>query len=561
VNSQKREEKQREKARKMEILRLEVHDRYLGFVPIVNCSLTIAVVPRFWLKGYGSQKVDDLTGLIILPDNGSTDILFDGTSSRIEKIRNEIRSVRTSGQQLWISSRIVSSGIANNQLSPDKANELALALALMLWRDWPNEMNSRMLGLGLEKNTHHLLLGHSLVSQVNNRMFELRRTYTSNRVQGPTIKGRLNITESIPLLAVGLPEVVCDVDEFDIQSLHYSALMTTLEEVARLSSSINSDQSDAVLQFRKSVSERARTCRAKFREIPSIPISKAYSILMTEQLPAQLRNWRDIFEQACALLKRDQGTFTPARLKTQPPIERQGEKIWEMVLFRAFSKEIRFNTQSEPSMMNPWQKTNGEIILATKKPDLSIMIDQELHLLDAKYYNNPSKVLASNEWQMMGYALLPLSEQPKLFPKSVSMLVPIYPSEDEDSTIVAEKIESRTLYSPLSVENESEIRIKTQDGNMIEDADFKIYDSNGNLVSNSELIVEFADGRRIIRIESENQLQKTVEKQKSPPYLHIFTLPFPSPKHIFSQNQEEKWQESIVDSITKKIKQGVEASG
>jgi hypothetical protein len=71
-------------------------------------------------------------------------------------------------------------------------------------------------------------------------------------------------------------------------------------------------------------------------------------------------------------------------------------------------------------MVNPWQFPIIEMIndsdddsyikRANKRPDLKIHYDNKIIILDAKYYDNISKVISSSGYQLMGYALLPWKE-------------------------------------------------------------------------------------------------------------------------------------------------------
>ena len=111
-----------------------------------------------------------------------------------------------------------------------------------------------------------------MLDTVRNEMRELRRSYKEILVRSPAIRGRIDFKSSLPLIAAKVPEMICITDEFSVSSMHYSALMTSLDFIASETSEINNDSTYGFLSsLITTIGEEAMETRARFREIPSMP--------------------------------------------------------------------------------------------------------------------------------------------------------------------------------------------------------------------------------------------------------------------------------------------------
>jgi len=440
----------------------------LGITVLKESKIIVAVVPRTWF----GKKVPDLiinneTKIIALPDKFERTLIVkehsnsqkliedlkkgfytDISKSEENRRKKEKRSVPK--PKIWYRGKSLQSRSTNNNEVTDedftvKQNDdhsMAVGLFLLMWKynstsENKYEFLDQMSNFSLGGPSNLLFLGQFMLENIKRYMRELRRTYKEQTVQSVAVKGRIDLMRSAPNIASGIPLLTCRVDEFNIQSPHYSALMTAIEKLSSLSVGNGQGYLDTLVNHLK---KEARKLRGVFREIPALDKSRAIRVLSNSSLPPQLRRWKSIFGYAANILKDNSGIENSDKDKvsgfTLPQI--QSSVIWENILHSQIVKFGENVLPPEPLMINPWQQIGSEL-QASKKPDIFFTVkkgDRFIEvILDAKYYLrvndktneldegiSANAVMYHNNWQMLGYAITPL-EQDQTWKENSSRIV------------------------------------------------------------------------------------------------------------------------------------------
>lgn len=406
----------------------------LGFVPNENGRTTAVVVPRFWFeKGNMKPGMELPGGLIVLPDKGERTVFcqqeLKGFQRKQQNGQNHpeiVQSRRSFGAQTFTKEEI-------NTMEMDDS-ERVIALILLLWRYEHNSAKRAQLIRLISGFSHlNLVLARSLVSHIRERMRELRRIYKQTVIESSTVKGRVLLPQSIPLLMNGIPRVFCEVDEFTLTSKHYSALMTALDFIH---ASTLSGASEKMEKLFFELSIECRKLRVLFKEIPSLSKREAIFTLSRMPLPPQLNPWRDIFRYSLHILQGSGEGPSKINIGVFLPLGERSSDLWENVLMeiaeRVFT-DVTHEGHDANKLEAPWRKISSTRKPSSpKKPDLRFVSNNNEVILDAKYYGDVSKVLQSSGYQFLGYALLPrLHGESNQLNRKLSFAVPEYSSEIE----------------------------------------------------------------------------------------------------------------------------------
>jgi len=395
----------------------------------------VAVVPRLWFpKEMTSGCVDD-SKILIVPDKGSRKF----HTTEIPK-----GVFLDGGGKSWVT---ITDGKNATQYSTESTNsdiekESKLIHALFnLIRHNPkyDKKDDPLFKLSTDSTDFTTFLFKAIIDTVNVEMRELRRTYHEINVHSTTIRGRIDFSASIPLMACGSPELVCITEEFSLRAPHYSALMTAFDYISSVPSSEN--RNSLLSPVLKEITEETTVTRAKFREIPSMSHGMAVRTLRTTPLPPPLRKWSAIFGFALMVLEGG-GAKIEAGEIVNNTVTWNGAKLWENILERI--TDIVYPKHSIPKedikMYNPWVKfkSKQKEILDTvkrKQPDIVISKDDVDIVIDAKYYDDLNSVMGgASNYQMLGYALSALDGEggsPRVGKRTVAFAVPTRKNENE----------------------------------------------------------------------------------------------------------------------------------
>jgi 5-methylcytosine-specific restriction endonuclease McrBC regulatory subunit McrC len=393
----------------------------IGFIQTRDKKFTFVVVPRFWFAEQPQPGSVLRGGIILLPDKGERTIY---SESLIGEISSPNLNYGDSGQLPHIKiPKPRESDSEGNDQNEDEDNKKLLALILLLWKyNKKKNYRSELITLSAGAGNIHIVLAKSLLHHISQRMRELRRTYKAITVNSSFIRGRIDVSASAKYIAGGIPQMVCRTDDFTLRSEHYSALMTALEVIVNFPVLENDLGMSQILNDLK---KEARQLRSVFREIPSLSPSRAIVTLSNSRVPPQLRQWQDIFQYALLVLQRKGSNTSEQKLDIRFPFATLSQTVWEQILEQLCKKVFGHDKVYTPNdkqdrMVNPWQFPIIEMIndsdddsyikRANKRPDLKIHYDNKIIILDAKYYDNISKVISSSGYQLMGYALLPWKE-------------------------------------------------------------------------------------------------------------------------------------------------------
>lgn len=433
----------------------------LGISVLPKSKLIVAVVPRTWFgKKVPELIVNENTKIIALPDKyGRKLIIQEHSNSQtiLEDLKSGFETIVSDSEKngkvpkpkLWYKGRVQGSGTKHNFedtdgesiAKPHDDHSMAVGLFLLMWKynstsENKYEFLNQMSNFSLGGKSNLLFLGQFMIENMKRYMRELRRTYKEQTVQTVAVKGRIDLMRSAPNISSGIPLLTCRVDEFNIQSPHYSALMTALDALSSLPVENGQGYLDSLMNH---IKREARKLRGVFREIPSLDKSRAIRVLSNSSLPPQLRRWKQIFGYAVNILKDNSGIENPNKNVsgfTLPQI--QSSVIWENILHSQIKQFNENVLPPEPAMINPWQRIDkGQ--LANKKPDIFFTLkkgERSLEvILDAKYYirenektqeldekKSSNSVMEHNNWQMLGYAITPL-EQDQTWKENTSRIV------------------------------------------------------------------------------------------------------------------------------------------
>lgn len=373
----------------------------------------VAVVPRLWFPEEIPVGYVDDSKILIVPDKGSR--IFH--SSEIPG-----SDFRDSKDNYWVTISDRRNDAQNQfqrdvQQIEDESNLIHALFNLIHHNPKFSIENNPLFSLSSDSTDFTTFLFKAIIDTVNQEMRELRRSYHEIKVQSSTIRGRIDFSASVPLIASGSPELVCISEEFSLSAPHYSALMTAFDYISSYRSA--NSATSLLAPILKKITEEATITRAKFREIPSFSHGIAVRTLRTTPLPPPLRKWSAIF--GFALLVLEGGG---ANIETGQTVNNtatwSGAKLWENILEKVAERAFPNSsyTQNDINMYDPWHR--GDDLPANKKPDIVISEDNYDIVIDAKYYDNLGSVMTgSSNYQMLGYALSALALEGEDGPKRV----------------------------------------------------------------------------------------------------------------------------------------------
>ena len=440
----------------------------------------VAVVPRLWFPKEIPAGLVDESKILIVPDKGSRTFYC----SEIPE-----DDFRDKNLKSWVT---ISDKMdhAKNQFQPDikrTKDESKMIHALFnLLRHKPGyeARDNPLFSLSSDSTDFTTFLFKAIIDTVNQEMRELRRSYHEIKVQSSTIRGRIDFSSSVPLIASGSPELVCISEEFSLSAPHYSALMTAFDYISSYRSA--NSATSLLAPILKEITEEATVTRAKFREIPSFSHGIAVRTLRTTPLPPPLRKWSAIF--GFALLVLEGGG---ANIETGQTVNNtatwNGAKLWENVLENV--AERAFPNSSIPKrdieMYNPWIRPGGDP-KADKEPDIVISEDRFDIVIDAKYYDDLSSVMkGSSNYQMLGYALSALASKGKdgpkrVGPRTVAFAVPTRKAEGVDAVHANPRFEYKMQLPFTILEEEADVKPPTLHGLEIEFPNVEVYTDEDN---------------------------------------------------------------------------------
>ena len=436
-------------------------------------------MPRLWFPKEIPTGLVDESKILIVPDKGSRTFYCSEIPESDFKDQNG---------KFWVT---ISDKIdhAKNQFQPDikrTKDESKMIHALFnLLRHKPGyeARDNPLFSLSSDSTDFTTFLFKAIIDTVNQEMRELRRSYHEIKVQSSTIRGRIDFSTSVPLIASGSPELVCISEEFSLSAPHYSALMTAFDYISSYRSA--NSATSLLAPILKEITEDATVTRAKFREIPSFSHGIAVRTLRTTPLPPPLRKWSAIFGFALLVLEGG-GANIEAGQTVNNTATWNGAKLWENVLERVAERAFPYASipKRDIEMYNPWIRPGGDP-KADKEPDIVISEDRFDIVIDAKYYDDLSSVMkGSSNYQMLGYALSALSSKgkdgPKRGPRTVAFAVPTRKAEGVDAVHANPRFEYKMQLPFTILEKEADVKPPTLHGLEIEFPNVEVYTDEDN---------------------------------------------------------------------------------
>jgi 5-methylcytosine-specific restriction endonuclease McrBC regulatory subunit McrC len=426
-----------------------VNSHRIGFAS--NGDYVVAVVPRFWFPEEIPAGVLDDSRILVVPAKGEREFY-----SIEDELPNHIKN--SDDTKTWV--KFSDKKLLEGGEPPEQNNDSDLINGLFNLLRNVNKDNldeTSFFSIHSKSTEFNTLLFRIIIDIVADDMRELRRSYKELKVKSSTIKGRIDFSSSIPLIAAQIPQMVCITEEFSLNAPHYSALMTAFDHIGNVAM----DKDDSILKkIFEEIAEDALVTRAKFREIPSMTYGQAVRTLRSEALPPQLRQWSALFGFALLVLE-DEGANLSSGDYNPRSVTYTAAQLWEDILFKVVKKAYKSETkvfhQDNLAMNNPWKKdvaTGDENVermdegvesekdsdkkksyYRTKKPDIALTIKEKDVIIDAKYYKDIDSVMkGSSNYQMLAYALSGLyldkkSTEPRYGSRKIAYVVPKHGKE------------------------------------------------------------------------------------------------------------------------------------
>lgn len=423
-----------------------VNSHQIGFAS--NGDYVVAVVPRFWFPEEIPAGVVDDSRILVVPAKGEREFY-----SIEDELPKPIKNFGEDNIKTWITFK--EKQLLEGEEPPEQNIDSDLINGLFnLLRNVKKDDLDEASFFSIHSNSSEFttLLFRIIIDIVADDMRELRRSYKELKVKSSTIKGRIDFSSSIPLIAAQIPQMVCITEEFSLNAPHYSALMTAFDHIGNVAM----DKDDSILKkIFEEIAEDALVTRAKFREIPSMTYGQAVRTLRSEALPPQLRQWSALFGFALLVLE-DEGANLSSGNYNPRSVTYTAAQLWEDILFKvvkkAYESETKVAHQDKLAMNNPWEKDdatgdgNAELMdedvesekdsdkkksyYRTKKPDIALTIKEKDVIIDAKYYKDIDSVMkGSSNYQMLAYALSGLyldkkSTEPRYGSRKLAYVVP-----------------------------------------------------------------------------------------------------------------------------------------
>ena len=439
----------------------------------------VAVVPRLWFPEEIPIGLVDESKILIVPDKGSRTFYC----SEIPE-----DDFRDQDEKFWVT---ISDKTKHPKLEfqpdlkriNDESEMIHALFNLLRHKPGYEPKDNPLFSLSSDSTDFTTFFFKAIIDTVNQEMRELRRSYHEIKVQSSTIRGRIDFSSSIPLIATGSPELVCISEEFSLSAPHYSALMTAFDYISSYRSA--NSATSLLAPILKEITEEATVTRAKFREIPSFSHGIAVRTLRTTPLPPPLRKWSAIFGFALLVLEGG-GANMEAGQTVNNTATWDGAKLWENVLERVAERAFPnlLYTQNNLKMHNPWH-TGGDS-LAKKKPDIVISDDDYDIVIDAKYYDDLNSVMSgSSNYQMLGYALSAIalgsqSVPKRVGPRTVAFAVPTRKAEGVNAVHANPRFEYKMQLPFTILEKEADVKPPTLHGLEIEFPNVEVYTDEDN---------------------------------------------------------------------------------
>ena len=450
-----------------------VNSHQIGFAS--NEDYVVAVVPRFWFPEEIPAGVVDDSRILVVPAKGEREFY-----SIEDELPKPIKNFGEDNIKTWITFK--EKQLLEGEEPPEQNIDSDLINGLFnLLRNVKKDDLDEASFFSIHSNSSEFttLLFRIIIDIVADDMRELRRSYKELKVKSSTIKGRIDFSSSIPLIAAQIPQMVCITEEFSLNAPHYSALMTAFDHIGNVAM----DKDDSILKkIFEEIAEDALVTRAKFREIPSMTYGQAVRTLRSEALPPQLRQWSALFGFALLVLE-DEGANLSSGNYNPRSVTYTAAQLWEDILFKVVEKAYESETtvfhQDNLAMNDPWKGDAGEGVdnvekivedngsYRKKKPDIALTIKDNDVIIDAKYYKNIDSVMGSSNYQMLAYALSGLylpkeSTEVRVGPRRVAYVVPKYGEElisqgdTEYESIDSPENNRYKLQLPFTIVNQSE---------------------------------------------------------------------------------------------------------
>ena len=337
-----------------------VNSHQIGFAS--NEDYVVAVVPRFWFSEGIPAGVVDESRILVVPAKGEREFY-----SIEDELPDHIKN--SDDTKTWVKfgdKKLLEEG----EEPPEQNNDSDLINGLFnLLRNVKKDNldEASFFSIHSKSTEFNTLLFRIIIDIVADDMRELRRSYKELKVKSSTIKGRIDFSSSIPLIAAQIPQMVCITEEFSLNAPHYSALMTAFDHIGNVAM----DKEDSILKkIFEEIAEDALVTRAKFREIPSMTYGQAVRTLRSEALPPQLRQWSALFGFALLVLE-DEGANLSSGDYNPRSVTYTAAQLWEDILFKvvkkAYESETKVFHQDDLAMNDPWKGDAGEGVGNVKK--------------------------------------------------------------------------------------------------------------------------------------------------------------------------------------------------
>ena len=161
----------------------------------------VAVVPRLWFPKDIPTGLVDESKILIVPDKGSRTFICSEIPESDFKDQNG---------KFWVT---ISNKInhAKNQFQPDikrtkdESNMVHALFNLLRHKPGYEPKENPLFSLSSDSTDFTTFLFKAIIDTVNQEMRELRRSYHEIKIQSSTIRGRIDFSSSVPLIASGSP--------------------------------------------------------------------------------------------------------------------------------------------------------------------------------------------------------------------------------------------------------------------------------------------------------------------------------------------------------------------
>lgn len=388
---------------------LHFHDNASGW------SFTFA--PRFWFNHDAVYEVGS-DKIVVLPDKKHVHLSLPDEASR-GSLRRAVQKFNEAHAAPKLNLEDTPDTIANQGV----VDQHGLATSYLHLAMRYNFTAAPLLDGDQHSPMSFVLHAWHLLGQMETRMRELRRSYRPTVIETAQPRGKILLRQSLPNIAQGRPALVCEVDEFELESPHYSALMTVLEHIMDLDTLETSVMKHEHEQLR----HRASALRWAFREHRSMGEHQALKVLERQRPPPNLMRWADLFLMAAGLLRGPGGMHAlPEDINSDNATHSVWERILEDLLREAFPESTPPVANNSVPFHAPWERLDmlDKRTGRDKMPDYFVVATDENveFVMDAKYKDDLS---LGDRYQLFAYSMLhPKTEAWLNRPRHVVCLLP-----------------------------------------------------------------------------------------------------------------------------------------